>query len=116
MKTIVAVVAAALLAGIDYLILVAAFLGNSQGTEFIPIAMIIGLIAAVAFRQKVLVHAVQSIITILFIVTLIRTEPLGPASETATASGMVILGHVLAWMIARAIPQQRVSGLASNSP
>ena len=95
--------AAVALAALDWLILVAFFYARSSGTEFVPIAMVIGVLAAIWLRQRWLLFVVQSIVTLLMLISLVELGADLKAVDVISAVGLSALGYALAWLVARAI-------------
>lgn len=107
MKVVPGLVAAVALAVLDWLILVAFFYARSSGMVFVPIVMVLGMLAAAWLRRSWLVFATQSIVTLLMIISLVKLGADLKAVDVISALGLSALGYGFAWLIARAIPPRR---------
>lgn len=104
MKLPIAIIAFLVIAFMDFLIIVAAFLGEPRNGNIIIIVMVLGILIAVLFRKPLLVFTAQNIVTFLVAVNPMRYWNRYDAADIKLAVGVMIIGNILAWLIARAIP------------
>lgn len=103
----IAVLAFIALAVLDYMLIGAAFLGRPKDGDPLTLVVVAGFALALVLRQRWLVFAAQNVVTVL---GLVRGLQVGADLRLSDLAGFVLtvlLGNLLAWLIARAIPPAR---------
>lgn len=105
-KITLAVIAGMALAVIDYLIVVAAFLYRPATGEALFPAVALLVIAAMVLKQRWLVYLAQSPVAALILLRVFEPGERVELGDLPLAVLWIVLGYVLAWLIARAIPRK----------
>jgi len=110
MRLAITVFAALALGALDVFLLTVMFLYRPAGAEILAAVMLAGALAAVLLRRRWLLLASQNVVTAVTLLRLLQWE--GP-EEAKDLIGpvlfvlLLVLGNLLAWRLARAIPPRR---------
>lgn len=106
MKMMIAVLAGVALIVFDYIAITELFIYSSKGGELLFPIVVAGINIGLWLQRQWLVFTFQTIVSLLLLYEIWLSSKEGDFGDVAQLILWISLGHLLAWLIARAIPMR----------